>query len=202
IINLMTTDAAANPNSNRISTLTYALTNTELVRLRSQYRELSSKAAEIESIVGPQHIAVVKLRERSDELRKLIQEEERRIADAYATEYQMATVRESEIVATKSQSIGEAETSSQAQVTMRDLESSADTLRNLYNSFLQKFKEINTLQTQTIPIQSARILTKAAPPLYKSYKKPMAILAGSMMLGFVLGAGAVVAREWAAGVFR
>src|SRR5215510_1395061 len=114
----------------------------------------------------------------------------------------MAAVRESEIAASKSQSIGEAETTSQAQVTMRELESSADALRNLYNTFLQKFKEINTVQTQTIPVQSARIITRASPPLYKSYKKPVAILAGGMMLGFLFGAGVVVAREWAAGVFR
>src|SRR5262249_24742744 len=145
---------------------------------------------------------VVKLRERVDELRKLVQEEEQRIIDAYASEYQMATVRESEIAASKMETTEEAETNSQAQVAMRELESSADTLRSMYNSFLQKFKEINLLQTQTIPVQSARILTKAAPPLYKSYKKPAAILAGGMMLGLLLGAGAAVGREWLAGVFR
>src|SRR5262249_29042621 len=128
--------------------------------------------------------------------------EEQRIVDAYANEYQMATVRENEIAASKTQSVGEAETSSQAQVTMRELEGAADTLRSLYNTFLQKFKEINTLQTQTIPVQSARIITRAAPPSSKSYRKPAAILAGGMMLGLLLAAGAVVAREWAAGVFR
>ena len=62
---------------------------------------------------------------------------------------------------------------------MRELESSAETLRNLYNSFLQKFKEVNTGQTESMPIQNARIITRAAPPLFKSTKKPLAILAGS-----------------------
>src|SRR5258708_29920189 len=84
---------------------------------------------------------------------------------------------------------------------MRELESAADRIRNLYNSFLQKFKEINTIQTETIPVQNARILTRAAP-LYRSSKKAAAVLAGSIMAGVLLGAGAAVAREWAADVFR
>src|SRR6267378_4305272 len=63
-------------------------------------------------------------------------------------------------------------------------------------------KEINTIQTETIPVQNARILTKAAPPQHKSSKKAAAVVAGSIMVGLFLGAGAAVAREWAADVFR
>ena len=70
---------------------------------------------------------------------------------------------------------------------MRELESSAETLRSLYNSFLQKFKEVNTVQTESMPVQNARIITRAAPPLYKSSKKPLAILAGSTVLRAPVG---------------
>src|SRR5205823_1743581 len=118
IMNFIATDVRSNPDTSRALRLNWALSGTEIVRLRTQYRELASKAAEIEAIVGPNHSAVVKLHERTDDLRKSIQEEERRIADAYASEYQIATVRESEIAASKTQSMEEAETSSQAQVTM------------------------------------------------------------------------------------
>jgi succinoglycan biosynthesis transport protein ExoP len=172
-----------------------------LTKLRLEYRDVAAKAAELESSVGPAHIAVIKLHNKMDELRKSIRDEERRVADSYANEYQIAKTRESELAAAMAQSVGEAGTSNQAQVKMRELESSADTLRNLYNSFLQKFKEINTIQTETIPVQNARILTRAAP-LYRSSKKAAAVLAGSIMAGVLLGAGAAVAREWAADVFR
>jgi polysaccharide biosynthesis transport protein len=172
-----------------------------LTKLRSEYRDVAAKASELEASVGPGHFAVVKLRKRMDDLRKSIKDEEQRIADSYANEYQIAKMRETELAATMAQLVGEAGTSSQAQVKMRELESSADTLRNLYNGFLQKYKEINTLQAETIPVQNARILTKAAPA-GKSSKKAMAVLAGSIMLGLFLGAGAAIAREWAADVFR
>jgi succinoglycan biosynthesis transport protein ExoP len=173
-----------------------------LTKLRSEYRDVAAKASELEVSVGPGHFAVVKLHKRMDELRKSIRDEEQRIADSYANEYQIAKTRESELAATMAQLVGEAGTSNQAQVKMRELESSADTLRNLYNSFLQKYKEVNTIQTETIPVQNARILTRAAPPLYRSSKKPAAVLGGSIIVGLFLGAGAAIAREWAADVFR
>jgi succinoglycan biosynthesis transport protein ExoP len=177
-------------------------TTDALVRLRSEYRDVAAKASELESSVGPAHIAVIRLRNKMDDLQKSIRDEEQRIADSYANEYQIAKTRQSELAATMAKLVGEAGTSSQAQVRMRELESSADTFRNLYNSFLQKFKELNTIQTETIPVQNARILTRAAPPQHRSSKKAAAVLAGSIMVGLFLGAGAAVAREWAADVFR
>jgi hypothetical protein len=82
----------------------------------------------------------------------------------YANEYRLAKARESELEATVAQVVGEAGTDSQAQVKMRELESSADTLRTLYNSFLQKFNEISKTQTETLSLQNARIINRAAPP--------------------------------------
>ena len=55
------------------------VTNTEIIRLRALYQDLASRAADIAARVGPNHLAVVKVRERMDDLRKQIQEEERRI---------------------------------------------------------------------------------------------------------------------------
>jgi len=54
------------------------MSNTEIIRLRALYQDLASRAADIEARVGPNHIAVAKVRERMDSLLKQIQEEERR----------------------------------------------------------------------------------------------------------------------------
>jgi polysaccharide biosynthesis transport protein len=111
-------------------------------------------------------------------LRKSIRTEEQRIADAYArSDYEIAKARERSLADSMFQLVREAGTSSQAQVTMRDLESSADTYRNLYNSFLQKFQE--TIQTQTIPVTDSRIVTRASAPLHKSSPKTALALAGA-----------------------
>jgi succinoglycan biosynthesis transport protein ExoP len=189
----------ASNKGSKAGSANFALSDGEIVRLRAQYLDLSTKAAELESRATPGHIAVVKLHKRMDELRISIKDEERRIAER---EYQVAKLREAELTTTVAKLVVEAGASTQAQVKMRELESAADTLRNLYNSLLQKSEEINTGQTETIPVQDARIITRAAPPLYKSSRKAAAVLAGSILFGLFFGAGAVVAKEWAAGVFR
>ena len=189
-------------NSARSGVINYALNNSDLVRLRSQYRDLAARVAEMEARVGPGHSAVLKLRKQIDMLRAAIQVEEQRIGDSYVNEYRVAKARESELAARTAQLVEETETGSHAQVTMRELESSAETLRSLYAGFLQKFKEINTIQTEAIPVHNARIITRAVPPLYKSSKKSIAVFAGSLMLCFFLGVGAALGREWMADVLR
>ena len=177
-------------------TATEVLNNGVIAKLRGQYLDLAAKANEIESRVGKEHGAVVKLRERMREVRTLIREEELRIGELYSGEYQIAKARESEL---KAAMAGEAKTIDQAQATMRELESASDNLRQLYNGFLQKFQEMNT---KPIAIQDARIITRAAPSLHKSSKKAGLVLGGSIVLGLFLGVGAAIAREWLADVFR
>ena len=72
-----------------------------------------------------------------EELLTAIKEEEVRIADSYANEYALAKAREKMLAGSLAQAVGENETGSHAQVKMRELESSADAVRNLYNSFLR-----------------------------------------------------------------
>jgi succinoglycan biosynthesis transport protein ExoP len=85
---------------------------------------------------------------------------------------------------------------------MRDLESSAEVSRALYGSLLQKFQEISATQTQGIGVQDVRIVTRASPPLQKAPNKGLMVLGASLFGGLLLGAGAAVAKEWAADVFR
>ena len=180
----------------------FALNNTDFVKLRAEYRDVVTKMSEVEPRVGRQHEVVGKLRKRMGELRDAMRTEGQRIIDSYAAEYEVAKERESQLVATLARSIGETEVGNQAQVKMRELESSAATIRNLYNSFLQKSSEINTIQVQNVPVQDVRIISRAMPELQKSYKKTAAVLAGGIILGLCLGAGAALAREWVADVFR
>ena len=175
----------------------FALNSADIVRLRSEYRDLAAKAADLNSL-GPKHASVIKLHKQMEELRTSIRDQEQLIANSYANEYQMAKARETELANAVAPLVGKTGTSGEDQATMRQLESSADTVRNLYNSFLQ----YNTVQIENIPVQDAHVITRAVPTLQKSYKKGAAVFLGSLMLGLFLGAGAAVAREWAADVFR
>lgn len=176
----------------------FSLTNNELIRLRAQYRDLTAKTADIESHVGSQHPVAVKIRRQADSVRAAIHAEEQRIADSYANEYQVAKAKEDELAASAARLFGGSEASSE----LRELESNADTLRKLYDSTLQKYKETNTIESGSVPIQSARVISRAAPPLAKNSKKAMVAMGGSVVLCLFLGIGAALGREFLADVLR
>ena len=83
--------------------------------------------------------------------------------------------------------------SSQRRVLLKDLESSAQTYRALYESLLQRVTEFT--QQQSFPMTDARIVSEAVPPLEKSDPKVLLILAAATLLGLVGGIGAGFARE-------
>lgn len=176
--------------------------NDVITRLRGQYLELGVAANEMESRVGPDHNAVIKIRKRMERLSTAIKEERDRISSRYPNEHKLAKARYDELATAFAELTGEASTTSEAQVALRELESSAEALRGLYNDALQKFNAISKGQPRTVPVQDARIITRAAPSLHKDAKKPLAALGGSVMLGLLLGAAAALARDLAGGAFR
>lgn len=175
--------------------------NEVIVRLRLQHSDLMAKLVELESKVGINHAAAVKLRQRIEETRNSIIEEQRRIASSYSSSYELAKARSDDITATLTKmTVGASGADGQAKVTLRELEGSADALRRSYNAVLQRLNEIS--KADEIVSQDARVITTAAPPLFKASRKTMAVLAGSLALGLLLGLGGAFARELALGVIR
>lgn len=190
--------ADALTNSARSGVINFALNNSDLVKMRAQHRDLITRLTEVTAVVGDRHEIAVKLRRQADELKAAIQIEERRIADAYANEYQVAAAREAELAASAAKLFGGSDATNE----LRELESTAETLRKLYESTLQKYKETNTIESGSVPIQSARVISRAAPPLAKNSKKALAAMGGSVFLCLFLGIGAALGREFLADVLR
>ncbi|CAA2141788.1 AAA family ATPase [Hyphomicrobium sp. ghe19] len=190
--------------------------NQLIMRLRSQYVDVATKARELEHTLGPAHLAVIKLRKQMDDLDNAIRNEELRIAaapeensvsdsaavDAIDTEQagdlsdlsvaESTTNRNDELSARVSKLDG------QLQIKYRELETTARALRALYNSALRKFNEMNQSRLEN---EDAHIITRAAPPLHKS-SKSLLVLGAGIVFGLFAGMGTAVAREWTAGVFR
>lgn len=181
-------------------TVSDALSNSVITRLRSQYLDLSAKEAELESRLGKSHVAVVKINQQMDEIGGSIRAEVKRIADSYNSDYQIALAREKSLSDSLLQLVGEAGLNSQAQVKMRELESSADAYRTLYDSFLAKFQQAT--QQQSIPVVDTRIITYATPPLFKNKPKTALALAGGTILGLMMGFGFAIGRELFSDTFR
>jgi polysaccharide biosynthesis transport protein len=171
--------------------------NPTIVGLRAKYLDLSTRAAELEARVGTDHSAVLKLRKEKDEARSAIREEEKRLTE---NSYQAAQTLTNELTGMMEQLSDQVKGQNKAQGILRELEVRADSLRELYNGVLEKF---NALNVQPInPVQDARIISRAAPQLYKSSKKPLALLGGGLVFGLLMGVGGAIAWELLAGVFR
>jgi polysaccharide biosynthesis transport protein len=84
-------------------------------------------------------------------------------------------------------------TTRQSQVRLRELETAANTYRNIYETFLSRFTQ--SVQQQSFPSTEARVVTVATPPSGPSSPKTSLTLALAAILGFGLGIMSAFARE-------
>lgn len=134
------------------------------------------------------------LRDRLDKLRAQAQNSERAVAEYKA---KSNVVGEDEPLLSEQQ-LGEL--SSRRRVLLKDLESSAQSYRMLYEAFLQRVTEFTN--QQTFPINEARIVSEASPTLVKNDPKPVLVLGAASLLGLVGGLALAFARDYLDRSFR
>ncbi|MGY3346635.1 MULTISPECIES: AAA family ATPase [unclassified Bradyrhizobium] len=182
------------------TTVTDALNNPVITRLRAQYLDLAAQYSDWSRRYGAMHLATVNLASKMDELRKNIADEVHRIADAYRSDYEIAKSREASLEKNVNDLVAQAGHTGQAEVKLRDLESAADTYRSLYNNFLEKLQ--NATQNQSFPISEARLISTATKPDRKSSPRTMLALVGGLVSGLCLGFGLAFGREFLSDVLR
>ncbi|KQT26953.1 MULTISPECIES: Wzz/FepE/Etk N-terminal domain-containing protein [Bradyrhizobium] len=181
-------------------TVTDALNNSVITRLRAQFLDLQAQYADWSRRYGKTHLATVNLANKMEELRKNIADELRRIGDAYRSDYEIAKSREASLDKSVKELVAQAGHTGQAEVKLRDLESAADTYRNLYNNFLEKLQ--SATQNQSFPLSEARLISTATKPDRKSSPRTVLALVGGLVGGLCLGLGVAFARELLSDVLR
>jgi succinoglycan biosynthesis transport protein ExoP len=172
-------------------------------KLRGELMDLSTRANDIEKLVGKDHLAVVKIRNRMDDVRQAIANEQKRIAGSFGKEYQLARARYDELSAAVAQTVSSEGVNSNKQAQLRELETTADSLRMLYNRMMLQVGETNKVAGQPAITPDAQVLMRATPPLQtESSKKRFLILAGGSVMGLLMGSGLLLIRNFPFGVFR
>jgi succinoglycan biosynthesis transport protein ExoP len=170
-----------------------AIQDNVIVHLREEYADDARQAAEWESRFGPQHKAVVQMRAKLHDVETQLQNEMHRLADGYASDYQAALANQTDIETQLQRLVGDADGTNQKLVTLRALQSSADTYKSLYENFLQRYTQ--AMQDQSFPVSETRIVTAAVPPLRKSQPKGLIVLAVASFLGMAGGFALAFLRE-------
>jgi polysaccharide biosynthesis transport protein len=191
-----------NPDQTKtvVATVSESLQNAVITQLRQQYLDLAQREALYANRYGSNHLAVVNLRNRMQELRRSIVDELNQIAGAYKSDYDIAEAREKSLQQSLSASVAGAQTTNKAQIELRQLESAAQNYRALYDSLQQRYTD--SLQQQSLPTTEARVITRASPPSEKSFPKSFVILSGATVGGVLLGVGLGMLRELSDRTFK
>lgn len=188
------------PAATATGTVTDTLHNDVITKLRQTYLDYAAKESDWSRRYGPNHLAAVNLRNQMLEIRKSIIDELGRIAETYKSDFEIAKAREDSIQKGLDQIISESQSTNQAQIELRELESASQTYRALYDNFLQRYME--SVQQQSFPITEARVITQATRPFEKSSPKSMLVLAVAGMGGAIFGIGIALLRDISDRVFR
>ncbi len=169
-------------------------------KLREKYLDASKREAEIADRLGPNHTQAVRLRGEMREYQRLMFEELGRIAESYQSNLDVAKSRERSLTESVAQATGISASANETQVQLRELEREAETYKNLYQTFLQRYQE--AIQQQSFPVTEARIISHAATPTRPSHPRKALVLAFSLVLGCCAGVGLAAFREFRDRFFR
>jgi succinoglycan biosynthesis transport protein ExoP len=171
-----------------------------VTKLRQQYLELVNREGEYSVRYGRDHVAVINLRNQIRDIKNSILNELRRLAESFKSDYLISKQRQESVEKDLATSVAQSQETNKAQATLRELESSAQSSRSVYDSFLQRYTE--SLQQQTYVTTEARVIASATAPQQKSSPKTVLVLALSVLGGLGSGVGLGVLRNMMDRVFR
>ena len=186
--------------STETATVTDTLHNDVITRLRQQYLDLAARESDWSARYGPTHLAVVNLRNQMLEIRRSIADELKRIAETYRSDLDIARSHEEAVKQDLAGLVAQSNQTSQAQVTLHELDANSQSYRALTDNFLQLY--MVSVQQQSFPVTESRLITEASPPLDPSSPKLLLVAAIAVFGGCALAFAVATFRELADRVVR
>ncbi|WP_428663368.1 GumC family protein [Reyranella sp.] len=190
----------ASLNPNEVANIAEVASNAGLSTLRQQESDLSRRIAEYQTIYGPQHPKLIQARAELASVRGRFLAATQSITLAIRAELDAAKSEEEELRAQVERSSVMAGATSQYEAELKQLEREAQSNRALYESFLNRFKELR--EQQDIQRADARILAYAWPSGAPSSPQYKTGLFAAFLIGCLLGMAGAVAAEKLDRVFR
>lgn len=176
------------------------LNNPVIVDLRNKMLRAAKSHADLVAKLGANHGQAQNLKAEIGEYERLIFEEFGRIAESYKSELNIALANETAIQADLAQQLSDSGVTNQVLVQLRELEREADSFKTLHQSFLQRYQE--NVQSQSFPINDARVISEASPALWPSHPRKSLVLLLGLVGGTGLGLGLAAWREFRDRGFR
>ncbi|MEO1144084.1 MAG: polysaccharide biosynthesis tyrosine autokinase [Cyanobacteria bacterium J06638_22] len=164
-----------------------------IVRLRDQETQLLREEAEAASLYGERHPRMALIQREREQLAGTIDTEVERVVRNLQNQAQVAATRirtiENELNGITAVNVRDRE----AEVRLRELERQAEASRELYEAFLQRFKE--TSEQIDLIESDVRIVSVATPPVSASTPGTKLFAAAGFVVSFVLATGIALLLE-------
>jgi polysaccharide biosynthesis transport protein len=168
-----------------------AVQSQTITALRTQYAEIMRREAEQMTSLGARHPAVIEIQAQAERLRHLIENEVHRIALSARSDYESARANEATLAGNLENLKGNAITTNEAMVSLRELERDVVASRAVYESFLVRARE--TGEQERLDTKNIRVISRADPPARRSFPPSNTLLAvGALLIGVAAGTGIVV----------
>jgi uncharacterized protein involved in exopolysaccharide biosynthesis len=163
--------------------------------LRAQLAEIIRQDSDLRVRLGDRHPAVIAIGQQVRDLRRLIDDEVARIAEAARIDFERARAAEASLDRSPEDLKRQAVSTSEAFVKLRELEREVDANRTVYESFLNRARELGT--QDGLNATNARVITFATPPLDKTWPPRAILMAAALVFGLLAGIALVIGRALA-----
>jgi len=169
-------------------------------KLRSSYLDAANQEAIFSARLGPNHLVVINLRNQMFEYRKSIFDELKRIEETFKSDYQIALAREQSVQKSLAETVAQSQATNQSQISLKDLDSKAQTFRAIHDNFVQKYME--SLQQESFPYTEARVISHATPPGRRSQPNTILVMTLASASGLLLAFGVALLIDISESGFR
>ena len=178
-----------NGKARELETASEVLSSALIQRLRDQEAVAARKATELSTEYGAKHPKMIQARAEIQGIQKRIRQEINKIAGGLENKMDLIRIRERSLETSLDELKRASGQKGQESVQLRSLEREASANRALYETFLNRFKEANSVSS--IQEADARVISNAVTPGGASYpKKRRTILL--IVLGALLFSSALV----------
>lgn len=164
--------------------------------LKEQEAKVSQQAADLATRYGAIHPQMVKVNAELADLRGKINREVAQIAANVKTEAEVAIERERQLADALDKLKDQQVVMRDATVRLRELEREATSSRQVFESFLARYKQ--TTETQGLELPDSRVVERADAPIAPSAPKRTILLIAALGASLAFGLGAAMAVEYAA----
>jgi polysaccharide biosynthesis transport protein len=180
-------------STNELANIAEVANNPTLASLRMQEIELGRRVSELSERLGENHPRLIQARNELGSVRGRFAAETQRIAVAIQAELDAAKSEEDQLKVQVDRASSVSGEASQYEAELKQLEREAQSNRAVYESFLNRFKELR--EQQDIQRPDARVLAYARASFSPSFPQYQSALAIAFAIGCLLGMGGAVAVE-------